>query len=175
MYQLGFAVYITLGQPKFTQVLHMTVNRTANLLSISSVLFLLLLATGAQAEKLKLVCNVDIETNYSTGNTTKGKAKIQVDIELVRNQMFISTNGLDIGFSMSTRQTESDAEKMNSSDANMFALSINREAESENEGKRYEYIKIDRNSGILFYQYIGTLTKTATGSCTKLDQKKRVF
>ncbi|KGM38549.1 hypothetical protein JY96_21740 [Aquabacterium sp. NJ1] len=153
----------------------MTVKRTPNSLSIASVLFLLLLATGAQAEKLKLVCNVDIETNYSTGNTTKGKEKIQVDIELVKNQMFISTNGVDIGFSMSTTQTDSDTEKMNSSDADMFELSINRGAKPESEVERSEYVKIDRNSGILFYRYIGKLTKTATGSCTKLDQKKRMF
>ncbi len=153
----------------------MSVNRTAILLSISSVLFLPLLMTSAHAEKLKLVCNVDIETDYPTGNTAKGKEKIQVDIELIKNQIFISTNGVDIGFSMSTMQTASDVEKINSSDANMFELSINREAESENKEKRSEYIKIDRNSGILFYRYIGTLTKTAAGICTKLDQKKRVF
>lgn len=143
-------------------------------LYVLAFLLLFLLTDGAQAEKIKLLCNVDVETDYPTGNTSKGKEKVQVDIESIKDHVFISANGIDIGFSMSSAPSGSD-EKSNSSDANMFELDIKRAAKPDGEGERTEYLKIDRNSGILYYRYIGKLTKTATGDCAKLDQKKRAF
>lgn len=153
----------------------MKITQETKLLRVVCILLLFFSTSGAQAEKIKLLCNVDVETDYSTGNTSKGKEKIQVDIESSKDHLFIFANGIDIGFSMSSAPLGSTDEKSNSSDANMFELDIKRAAKPDGEGERTEYLKIDRNSGILYYRYIGRLTKTATGNCSKLDQKKRAF
>ena len=152
----------------------MKITQKTKLLRVFCILLLIFSTSGAQAAKIKLLCNVDVETDYSTGNTSKGKEKIQVDIESIKDYLFINANGMDIGFSMSARSGSRD-EKFNSSDANMFELNIKRAAKPDGEGEQTEYLKIDRNSGILYYRQIGRLTKTATGNCSKLDQKKRAF
>jgi hypothetical protein len=152
----------------------MKITQKTKLLRVVGILLLFFSTSGAQAEKIKLLCNVDVETDYSTGNTSKGKEKIQVDIESIKDHLFISANGIDIGFSMSSAPSGLPDEKSNSSDANMFELGIKRAAKPDGEGER-EYLKIDRNSGILYYKYIGRLIKTATGNCSTLDQKKRAF
>lgn len=153
----------------------MKITQKTKLLRVVGILLLFFSTSGAQAEKIKLLCNVDVETDYPTGNARKGKEKIQVDIESIKDHLFISANGIDIGFSMSSAPSGLTDEKSNSSDANMFELDIKRTAKPDGEGERTEYLKIDRNSGILYYRYIGKLTKTATGNCLKLDQKKRAF
>lgn len=144
------------------------------LLHIVSSLFLLFLTSGAHAEKIKLMCNVDVQTDYSSGNASQTKEKIQVDIESIKDHLYILGNGIEIGFAMSSAP-ESTVEKTNSSDTNMFELHIKRAVKPDGEVERDEYLKIDRNSGTLFYREFGKLTKTATGICLKLDQKKRVF
>lgn len=162
--------------PKTTyRLLRMKITQKPNLLRVVGILLLFLSTDGAQAEKIKLLCNVDVKTDYPTGNTSKGKEKVQVDIESIKDHVFISANGIDIGFSMSSAPSGSTDEKSNSSDTNMFELDIKKAAQPDGEGKRTEYLKIDRNSGILYYRYIGKLIKTATGNCAKLDQKKRAF
>ena len=168
------AAYIVVGRLKTKhRVNRMKITQKTKLLLV--VCILLFSTSGAHAEKIKLLCNVDIQTDYSTGYTSKGKEKIQVDIESIKDHLFISTNGIDIGFSMSNVPSELTDEKNNSSDTNMFELDFKRPAKSDGEGVRREYLKIDRNSGILYYRYIGRLTKTATGSCSKLNQKKLEF
>ena len=150
------------------------IQNTKPLRVLSGLLFIFSIS-NAHAEKIKLVCNVDVVMEYSTGQTDRSREKIQVDIESINDNTFIFANGVETGFSMTTKPTKTNPEVTDSSDIDTFEIDVKHAPKAVGSPAISEYLKLDRNTGMLFYRFVGRLTQTTTGNCSKIDPKKRAF
>lgn len=153
----------------------MKIGKLVETVLLSGVSLLFFFPNVAWAEKIKLLCNLDTEVIYSSGDPSLAKERIQIDIESLGDKLFIFANGTAISFSMSSVRSKTRGEVINSSDTNVFELDAKKPSTADEKMENSEYIKIDRNSGVLYYRYLGKLQKTATGSCVKINQNRKLF
>jgi len=121
---------------------------------------------------LKLICDVDITNTYSSGNEEKFRETVQVDIEQIGKMMMVSTDGQNISISISNHKNNPSDQVVDTSDSNKFQIYY---ATSRDGEQRSREIKIDRNTGNIFYQLNAKMSVKLLGSCKRVDMTKKLF
>lgn len=133
----------------------------------------------ASASTVKLECTVAVKKEFSSGDIEKGTEEILLEIETSGGITTIQGtfgNGPEY---LSTRKSGSVTEVMDSSDSGKWEIDMSR---SNTDSRRDIFLRIDRNTGALYYQNnfirlpneTGILT-TVSGKCKKVDAAKRKF
>jgi len=142
-----------------------------NKLFITSVL--LCSANLASASLVKLECPVTVEAEYSTGTVEKNAEIMVLEIETINGITFFSGSGRSL-IDMSSKKSKSIVQVIDSSDSGKWELMVDTL-------QSHMSLRIDRNSGALFYQETfnsprgGQIVTTVTGNCRKIDTSKRMF
>jgi hypothetical protein len=121
-------------------------------------------------EKVKLICDLSIETVWGSGaKTERSQESVPVDVERVHHELFIEATGKTLVFAINTH-TRTVEDRSDSTRWQMFDSTAGSERKVERQ------VTIDRNSGRFVY-YLDEPVRhvSATGTCTKVDTEKRVF
>lgn len=125
----------------------------------------------ASASTVKLQCTIIEKNEFSSGAIEKNTDVIILDIDTFPTGTIITGSG-DSQIAIASVKTGSSTDIVDASDSGKWDISAN-------SIKFRRQLRIDRNTGALYYQSLPNnrvgVAQTVTGQCEKVDTTKRKF
>uniref|UniRef100_UPI0040484D16 hypothetical protein n=1 Tax=Shewanella sp. TaxID=50422 RepID=UPI0040484D16 len=142
-------------------------------------LILFFLVQFANAENLKLECNLFVDRRYSEGGGDQQRTAATVDVTMSESFKSIKIANHKIIAILNSIKTEHTISFLDKSNSGKWELMLHEFNAQKNERFRTS-IRIDRNTGKIFFDdrftdSTGYTNTSGSGDCVKVDVDKRKF